>query len=58
MKDIRSLLQQKLKDLEITINETRARLPAHSVKVPIMTELLELEDEYDLTLKKLKSLNE
>lgn len=29
------------------IKETKARLPAHSVKPPIMMELLDYEDEYN-----------
>ena len=38
-------------ELEDLIRETRDRLPAHSVKPPVMIELLELEDEYDELMK-------
>ena len=43
----------RLEQLEKEIAETMRRLPAHSVKPPIMMDLLELEDERDLLLKKL-----
>jgi hypothetical protein len=39
-------LRKKLRDLESEIAETKQRLPAHSVKPPVMMDLLELEDEY------------
>ena len=44
-------LQKKLRDLEAEIAETKQRLPAHSVKPPVMMDLLELEDEYDALMK-------
>ena len=40
-------LQQRLEHLAQEIAETRKRLPAHSVKPPVMMDLLALEDEYD-----------
>ena len=43
-------------ELEILIRETRARLPAHSAKPPVMMDLLDYEDEYDALLKKLNKL--
>lgn len=43
-------------ELEVVIKETKDRLPAHSVRPPVMLELLEYEDEYDLLLKKLGHL--
>lgn len=46
----RELIEQRLRDLEMEIAEVLQRLPAHSVKPPVMLELLELEDERD-TLK-------
>lgn len=46
----------RLKQLEEAIAETLRRLPAHSVKPPVMLDLLELEDERDLLLKRLKEL--
>lgn len=46
-------IKERLKELEILITDTRKRLPAHSVKPRIMTELLELEDEYFSLMEKL-----
>jgi hypothetical protein len=40
-------MKARLKELEAAIKETEARLPAHSVKPPVMMELLALEDEYE-----------
>jgi hypothetical protein len=40
-------LEVKLKKLDEKIAEVNKRMPAHSVKPPIMTELFELEDERD-----------
>ena len=50
------LLKKRLRDLETEIAETKRRLPAHSVKPPIMTDLLELEDEYDALLKQVEKM--
>jgi hypothetical protein len=44
-------IQNELKRLEQKIGEVKRRLPAHSVKPPIMMELLELEDRRDELLK-------
>ena len=49
-------IHHRLKQLEEEIAETLRRLPAHSVKPPVMIDLLELEDERDLLLKRLKEL--
>ena len=49
-------LEKKLGELERKIRETERRLPAHSVKPPIMTELFELEDEYEALAAKLREL--
>ena len=46
-------MKERLQNLEEEIAETMRRLPAHSVKPPVMMDLLELEDERDLLLKKL-----
>ncbi len=54
-KDIKSL-KNELHLLEERIKEVEKRLPAHSVKPPIMVELLELEDERDKILSKLLAL--
>jgi len=40
-------IENELKLLEEKIGEVKRRLPAHSVKPPIMLELLELEDRRD-----------
>jgi len=49
-------IRQRMNELEILIKETKDRLPAHSTKPPVMFELLEYEDEYDMLLKKLNKL--
>ena len=49
-------IKQRMKALEEEIRETRERLPAHSVKPPVMMELLALEDEYDALLARLNRL--
>ncbi len=41
-----SQMEARLKELAAAIKETEARLPAHSVKPPVMMDLLTLEDEY------------
>ena len=50
------ILEKRLADLEIKIRETEKQLPAHSVKPPIMTQLFELEDEYQAVFERLKDL--
>ena len=50
---VRSEIEQRLRRLEEQIAEVKKRLPAHSVKPPIMLELLTLEDERDALLKTL-----
>ena len=54
--DQKEMLQKRLADLERKIKEVEKRLPAHSVKPPIMTELFELEDEYQAVSAQLKAL--
>ena len=51
-----SELEQKLRELDAAIAETRKRLPAHSVKPPVMMDLLELEDRYDEILKQIEAI--
>ena len=46
-------IKKRLALLEEEIAETLRRMPAHSAKPPVMIDLLELEDERDLLLKKL-----
>ena len=47
------ILKKKLAELEVEIAETKRRLPAHSVKPPVMMDLLALEDEYDDIMKRI-----
>ncbi len=49
-------LQQRQHELEAEIAEARQRLPAHSVKPPVMKLLLDLEDEYDEILQAIEVL--
>ena len=49
-------LEDKLKELDEKIAEVNKRMPAHSVKPPIMTELFALEDERDEVFKQLELL--
>ena len=51
-------LEKKLAEIERQILETEKRLPAHSVKPPIMMELFELEDQRDALLEQLKKIEE
>ena len=46
-------IKDRLRQLEEEIAETMRRLPAHSVKPPVMMDLLELEDERDQLMQKL-----
>lgn len=50
------ILERRLEKLEKEIEETIRRLPAHSVKPPIMMDLIELEDERDRIVTELQSL--
>jgi len=47
-------LKKRLSELEEEIAETKRRLPAHSVKPPVMMDLLALEDEYDDLLRQIQ----
>ena len=51
-------LQGRLAELELKIAETEDRLPAHSIKPPVMLDLLALEDERDDLLQKLKHMQQ
>jgi hypothetical protein len=50
-------LKEKLRQLDEQIAETKKRLPAHSVKPPVMMDLLALEDEHEAVLAKITSLS-
>jgi len=49
-------LQKRLADLEAEIAEAKRRLPAHSVKPPVMEMLLDLEDEYVSVMQQIAAL--
>ncbi|MCF8113126.1 MAG: hypothetical protein K9K21_04640 [Desulfotignum sp.] len=49
-------IKKRMAELEILIRETKDRLPAHSVKPPVMMDLLAYEDEYDDLMKQLADL--
>jgi hypothetical protein len=51
-------LEERLKELDSKIAEVNKRMPAHSVKPPIMTELFALEDERDAVLRQLDALKQ
>ena len=52
------ILKKRLQEIEEKISEIEKRLPAHSVKPPIMTELITLEDERDEILLLIKTARE
>lgn len=47
-------IKARLEELAAAIAEVKSRMPAHSVKPPIMRQLFELEDEYEFLQRKLK----
>jgi len=49
-------LEDKLRELDEKIAEVNKRMPAHSIKPTIMTELFELEDERDALEKQIMAL--
>lgn len=49
-------LEEKLKEVDEKIAEVNQRMPAHSVKPPIMMQLFELEDERDALVKQIEQL--
>lgn len=51
-----SQMEKRLQELDKAIEETRKRLPAHSVKPPVMIDLLNLEDEYDRLMDEIREL--
>ena len=50
------ILEEKLKQLEEKIKETKLQLPAHSIKPPLMIELIALEDERDAVQYEINSI--
>jgi len=55
--DQKKELEKKLAEIESQILETEKRMPAHSVKPPIMVALFELEEQRDELMAQLKMLN-
>lgn len=53
----RAQLTKKIAELAAEIAETKRRLPAHSVKPPIMMELFDLEDRYNHLCRQLDKLD-
>ncbi len=51
-------LEMQLRKLEQQIKEVQKRLPAHSVKPPMMMELIALEDEHAELLNELTQLKQ
>lgn len=49
-------LEKRLEEIEMKIRDAQDRLPAHSVKPPIMMELLGLEDEAHAIRKILETM--
>ncbi len=47
-------IKQEISRVEEEILETKRRLPAHSVKPPVMMDLLELEDKLDQLVEELR----
>ena len=48
-------IHEKIKNLEAELDEARKRLPAHSVKPPIMHQIFTLEDELEQLYKLLEA---
>jgi hypothetical protein len=55
MSDEIELLKSRLCAVEEEIKETEKRIPAHSVKPPVMEDLFHLEDEKALLIQKIKA---
>ena len=47
------ILEDRLKQLERKIENAKQQLPAHSTKPPVMTTLLDLEDERDAIISQI-----
>ena len=56
MKSDLQALEEKLKKVDEKIAEVNKRMPAHSVKPPIMMQLFELEDERNALVKQIEKL--
>ena len=51
-------LKKELARIDAELRDTEARLPAHSVKPPIMQALFALEEAREVIVEKLKALGE
>jgi hypothetical protein len=51
-------LRKDLARIDADIEDTEARMPAHSVKPPIMMALFDLEAAREVVVKKLRALGE
>lgn len=56
MSDKITQLKLRLEALEKEIQETEERIPAHSTKPPVMEDLFRLEDEKELLIQQIKTL--
>ena len=56
MESEKDKLKKQIKERAEIIEETKMRLPAHSTKPPIMMELLDLEDQHDQLIEKLRKI--
>ena len=54
--DSLKILEDRLGMIEEKIKETERQLPAHSIKPPVMTTLLDLEDERDAIQEQINSI--
>lgn len=54
--DSLEILEERLRELEEKIKQAEMQLPAHSIKPPVMTTLLDLEDERDVIQEQIKSI--
>lgn len=50
-------LKERIKIIDEAIREVEARLPAHSVKPPLMIQLFALEDERETLVQRLRALS-
>ncbi len=55
MEKLSSLIRRQ-SELAEAIRETEKRLPAHSVKPPVMLDLFDLEDEYARVTSEIRKL--
>ncbi len=50
------ILSDRLRELEEKIRQAKLRLPAHSIKPPVMITLLDLEDKRDAIQEQINSI--